>query len=196
MEGSERLGGWIRSVRGPGGAVFELGPRGIRAAGALGARTLLLVRGRGPPRALGGREDGARKEVHLVRPFLSFSSSRGRAGSRFLSWAWTRRCCPSEGTIRLPGTGSCMQVARCTPCLPASGDHLLTARPSALPISRAVVPALLTPRSAVPSPRGQVNGMSHGAGAESQRPPHGAFLHAGGCSALRRRSPDLCFGLG
>ncbi|XP_037005825.2 protoporphyrinogen oxidase isoform X4 [Artibeus jamaicensis] len=43
VEGSERLGGWIRSVRGPGGAVFELGPRGIRAAGALGARTLLLV---------------------------------------------------------------------------------------------------------------------------------------------------------
>ncbi|XP_036890904.1 protoporphyrinogen oxidase isoform X4 [Sturnira hondurensis] len=42
VEGSERLGGWIRSVRGPGGAVFELGPRGIRAAGALGARTLLL----------------------------------------------------------------------------------------------------------------------------------------------------------
>ncbi|KAF6075528.1 protoporphyrinogen oxidase [Phyllostomus discolor] len=43
VEGSERLGGWVRSVRGPGGAVFELGPRGIRAAGALGARTLLLV---------------------------------------------------------------------------------------------------------------------------------------------------------
>lgn len=45
VEGSERLGGWIRSVRGPGGAVFELGPRGIRPAGALGARTLLMVRG-------------------------------------------------------------------------------------------------------------------------------------------------------
>ncbi|XP_077616207.1 protoporphyrinogen oxidase isoform X1 [Crocuta crocuta] len=43
VEASERLGGWIRSVRGPGGAVFELGPRGIRPAGALGARTLLLV---------------------------------------------------------------------------------------------------------------------------------------------------------
>ncbi|XP_036128420.1 protoporphyrinogen oxidase isoform X1 [Molossus molossus] len=43
VEGSERLGGWIRSVRGPGGAVFELGPRGIRPAGALGARTLLMV---------------------------------------------------------------------------------------------------------------------------------------------------------
>lgn len=56
VEGSERLGGWIRSVRGPGGAVFELGPRGIRAAGALGARTLLLVRGRGPPGAVGVRE--------------------------------------------------------------------------------------------------------------------------------------------
>ncbi|XP_045254855.1 protoporphyrinogen oxidase isoform X4 [Macaca fascicularis] len=43
VEGSERLGGWIRSVRGPNGAIFELGPRGIRPAGALGARTLLLV---------------------------------------------------------------------------------------------------------------------------------------------------------
>uniref|UniRef100_A0A2I2YKW5 Protoporphyrinogen oxidase n=1 Tax=Gorilla gorilla gorilla TaxID=9595 RepID=A0A2I2YKW5_GORGO len=43
MESSERLGGWIRSVRGPNGAIFELGPRGIRPAGALGARTLLLV---------------------------------------------------------------------------------------------------------------------------------------------------------
>ncbi|XP_057384148.1 protoporphyrinogen oxidase isoform X3 [Balaenoptera acutorostrata] len=43
VEGSERLGGWIRSVRGPDGAVFELGPRGIRPAGVLGARTLLMV---------------------------------------------------------------------------------------------------------------------------------------------------------
>uniref|UniRef100_A0A8C5VXE7 Protoporphyrinogen oxidase n=1 Tax=Microcebus murinus TaxID=30608 RepID=A0A8C5VXE7_MICMU len=43
VEGSERLGGWIRSVRGSDGAIFELGPRGIRPAGALGARTLLMV---------------------------------------------------------------------------------------------------------------------------------------------------------
>ncbi|XP_047405149.1 protoporphyrinogen oxidase isoform X4 [Sciurus carolinensis] len=43
VEGSKRLGGWIRSVRGPDGAIFELGPRGIRPAGALGARTLLLI---------------------------------------------------------------------------------------------------------------------------------------------------------
>ncbi|XP_039695821.1 protoporphyrinogen oxidase isoform X1 [Pteropus medius] len=43
VEGSEHLGGWIRSLRGPDGAVFELGPRGIRPAGALGARTLLLL---------------------------------------------------------------------------------------------------------------------------------------------------------
>ncbi|XP_066227396.1 protoporphyrinogen oxidase isoform X2 [Saccopteryx leptura] len=42
VEGSKHLGGWIRSIRGPGGAIFELGPRGIRPAGALGARTLLL----------------------------------------------------------------------------------------------------------------------------------------------------------
>eukprot|EP00074_Homo_sapiens_P062241 XP_011507974.1 protoporphyrinogen oxidase isoform X11 [Homo sapiens] len=45
VESSERLGGWIRSVRGPNGAIFELGPRGIRPAGALGARTLLLACG-------------------------------------------------------------------------------------------------------------------------------------------------------
>ncbi|XP_027621992.1 protoporphyrinogen oxidase isoform X2 [Tupaia chinensis] len=43
VEGSPRLGGWIRSVQGPDGAIFELGPRGIRPAGALGARTLLMV---------------------------------------------------------------------------------------------------------------------------------------------------------
>ncbi|KAH0501802.1 Protoporphyrinogen oxidase [Microtus ochrogaster] len=43
VEGSKRLGGWIRSVRGSDGAIFELGPRGIRPAGVLGARTLLLV---------------------------------------------------------------------------------------------------------------------------------------------------------
>ncbi|XP_053464141.1 protoporphyrinogen oxidase isoform X3 [Nycticebus coucang] len=43
VEGSERLGGWIHSVRGSDGAIFELGPRGIRPAGALGARTLLMV---------------------------------------------------------------------------------------------------------------------------------------------------------
>lgn len=43
VEGSKRLGGWIRSIRGSDGAIFELGPRGIRPAGALGARTLLLV---------------------------------------------------------------------------------------------------------------------------------------------------------
>ncbi|XP_027274816.1 protoporphyrinogen oxidase isoform X4 [Cricetulus griseus] len=44
VEGSKRLGGWIRSVRGSDGAIFELGPRGIRPAGVLGARTLLLNR--------------------------------------------------------------------------------------------------------------------------------------------------------
>ncbi|XP_077883273.1 protoporphyrinogen oxidase isoform X1 [Ictidomys tridecemlineatus] len=43
VEGSKRLGGWIRSIREPGGAIFELGPRGIRPAGVLGARTLLLI---------------------------------------------------------------------------------------------------------------------------------------------------------
>lgn len=43
MEGSKRLGGWIHSIGGPDGAVFELGPRGIRPAGVLGAQTLLLV---------------------------------------------------------------------------------------------------------------------------------------------------------
>lgn len=58
MEGSEHLGGWIRSVRGPDGAVFELGPRGIRPAGALGARTLLLVSGCGRRGEAGRRPSG------------------------------------------------------------------------------------------------------------------------------------------
>uniref|UniRef100_A0A8C5W4J0 Amine oxidase domain-containing protein n=1 Tax=Microcebus murinus TaxID=30608 RepID=A0A8C5W4J0_MICMU len=39
----ERLGSWIRSVRGRNGAIFELGPWGIRPEGALGAQTLLKV---------------------------------------------------------------------------------------------------------------------------------------------------------
>uniref|UniRef100_A0A5F8G7H0 Protoporphyrinogen oxidase n=1 Tax=Monodelphis domestica TaxID=13616 RepID=A0A5F8G7H0_MONDO len=43
IEASQRLGGWIRSVQREDGAVFELGPRGIRPAGELGARTLLMV---------------------------------------------------------------------------------------------------------------------------------------------------------
>uniref|UniRef100_A0A8C6WVA9 Protoporphyrinogen oxidase n=1 Tax=Neogobius melanostomus TaxID=47308 RepID=A0A8C6WVA9_9GOBI len=30
LEGSERLGGWLWSNRRPDGAVFELGPRGVR----------------------------------------------------------------------------------------------------------------------------------------------------------------------
>lgn len=82
VEGSERLGGWIRSVRGPGGAVFELGPRGIRPAGALGARTLLMVRGlrsAEEPGCGGGSHQGialrGRRLCRWVRPLLSFSSS-------------------------------------------------------------------------------------------------------------------------
>lgn len=78
VEGSERLGGWIRSVRGPGGAIFELGPRGIRPAGALGARTLLLVSGlRNASEGLPSPEDRVegRKCLWWVSPFLSFSSS-------------------------------------------------------------------------------------------------------------------------
>ncbi|XP_028715930.1 protoporphyrinogen oxidase isoform X3 [Peromyscus leucopus] len=83
VEGSKRLGGWIRSVRGSDGAIFELGPRGIRPAGVLGARTLLL--------------------------------------NRFLSLAWSRKSCLSEGITQLPRTGSCMSAVLCTRYPLASG---------------------------------------------------------------------------
>lgn len=63
VESSERLGGWIRSVRGPNGAIFELGPRGIRPAGALGARTLLL----GGPHS--------QTQHSFARPWLSAGAS-------------------------------------------------------------------------------------------------------------------------
>uniref|UniRef100_A0A8C6UBD5 Protoporphyrinogen oxidase n=1 Tax=Neogobius melanostomus TaxID=47308 RepID=A0A8C6UBD5_9GOBI len=43
LEGSERLGGWLWSNRRPDGAVFELGPRGVRPVGAVGRNTLNLV---------------------------------------------------------------------------------------------------------------------------------------------------------
>lgn len=43
LESSSRLGGWLWSSRRPDGAVFELGPRGIRPVGAVGRNTLNLV---------------------------------------------------------------------------------------------------------------------------------------------------------
>ncbi|XP_054879120.1 protoporphyrinogen oxidase isoform X2 [Poeciliopsis prolifica] len=43
LESSSRFGGWLWSLRRPDGAVFELGPRGIRPAGAVGTNTLNMV---------------------------------------------------------------------------------------------------------------------------------------------------------
>lgn len=43
LEGSSRLGGWLWSTRRSDGAVFELGPRGVRPVGAVGRNTLNLV---------------------------------------------------------------------------------------------------------------------------------------------------------
>ncbi|XP_053331056.1 protoporphyrinogen oxidase [Spea bombifrons] len=43
LEGSSRLGGWMRSTRTDDGAIFEHGPRGIRPAGVVGRNTLCMV---------------------------------------------------------------------------------------------------------------------------------------------------------
>lgn len=43
LESSGRLGGWLWSSRRADGAVFELGPRGVRPVGAVGRNTLNLV---------------------------------------------------------------------------------------------------------------------------------------------------------
>ncbi|XP_075699491.1 protoporphyrinogen oxidase [Rhinoderma darwinii] len=43
LEGSDRLGGWMRSTRTEDGAVFEHGPRGMRPAGLVGKNTLCMI---------------------------------------------------------------------------------------------------------------------------------------------------------
>ncbi|XP_041844115.1 protoporphyrinogen oxidase isoform X2 [Melanotaenia boesemani] len=43
LESSSRFGGWVWSARRSDGTVFELGPRGIRPAGAVGRNTLNMV---------------------------------------------------------------------------------------------------------------------------------------------------------
>ncbi|XP_066227401.1 protoporphyrinogen oxidase isoform X6 [Saccopteryx leptura] len=91
VEGSKHLGGWIRSIRGPGGAIFELGPRGIRPAGALGARTLLLV-----------SELGLDSEVLPVRGDHPAAQNRGLLRpsppfSKPLFWAGLRELTTSRG---------------------------------------------------------------------------------------------------
>jgi oxygen-dependent protoporphyrinogen oxidase len=43
LESSARLGGWIQSKRYEDGAIFELGPRGLRPAGPAGTASLQLV---------------------------------------------------------------------------------------------------------------------------------------------------------
>ena len=43
LEAASRLGGWVQTTRHEDGAIFEHGPRTIRAAGIPGANTLQLV---------------------------------------------------------------------------------------------------------------------------------------------------------
>lgn len=43
LESSSRLGGWIQTKQYEDGAVFELGPRGLRPAGPSGRASLQLV---------------------------------------------------------------------------------------------------------------------------------------------------------
>lgn len=43
LEGSNRLGGWIRTENSKSGAIFEKGPRTIRPAGAAGLNTLRMI---------------------------------------------------------------------------------------------------------------------------------------------------------
>lgn len=43
LEGSSRLGGWIRSEKQPNGLIFEHGPRTLRPVGEAGANTLNLL---------------------------------------------------------------------------------------------------------------------------------------------------------
>uniref|UniRef100_A0A8C6L167 Protoporphyrinogen oxidase n=1 Tax=Nothobranchius furzeri TaxID=105023 RepID=A0A8C6L167_NOTFU len=43
LESSDRFGGWLRTLRRLDGTLFELGPRGVRPAGAVGRNTLNMV---------------------------------------------------------------------------------------------------------------------------------------------------------
>jgi len=43
LEASSRVGGWIRSRSSPSGAIFEQGPRTVRATDSPGANTLNLI---------------------------------------------------------------------------------------------------------------------------------------------------------
>ena len=43
LESSKKVGGWVRSEKTAEGAVFELGPRSLRTAGAVGKHSLRLV---------------------------------------------------------------------------------------------------------------------------------------------------------
>ncbi|XP_053998260.1 protoporphyrinogen oxidase [Hylaeus anthracinus] len=43
LEGSNRVGGWVRSLKQPNGTIFEQGPRTIRPTGASGKNTLELI---------------------------------------------------------------------------------------------------------------------------------------------------------
>ncbi|XP_072572666.1 protoporphyrinogen oxidase isoform X1 [Paramormyrops kingsleyae] len=43
LEGGDRFGGWLSSIRRNDGAVFECGPRGVRPAGPVGRNTLNML---------------------------------------------------------------------------------------------------------------------------------------------------------
>ena len=44
LEATQRVGGWIRSVKTRQGGIFELGPRSMRVAGRKGNAVLAMVR--------------------------------------------------------------------------------------------------------------------------------------------------------
>ena len=44
LEASDRVGGWVRSVKTPQGGIFELGPRSLRVSGKAGKMVLAMVR--------------------------------------------------------------------------------------------------------------------------------------------------------
>ncbi|XP_046335282.2 protoporphyrinogen oxidase-like [Haliotis rufescens] len=67
LEGSDRLGGWVRSTRYDNGAVFEHGPRSLRPVGDSGINSLLLA-----------------EELGLTNQILPCLSTSAAAKNRFL----------------------------------------------------------------------------------------------------------------
>lgn len=103
-------------------------------------------------------------------------------GSRRLSSAWTRKCCPSGGTTPRPETGSCTWAAPCTRCPPASGPAAPPLRPPA-PRSP-LCPSLTRPRPlgsslpALPRERGRTSGEWRGPSSRFPPPCRGLLRPA------------------